>query len=254
MKIKSCLACQENGRDEPKQPAIYSLPPSHAWHTVAVDFFGPFEGIYLMVLYDLLSRYPLVSILNAIQCSFVKALLRELFSMFGINVDLISNNGPPFNSSEFSVELNFHHRRITPYWPQANGAAESFMINLGKVIRCASVEGKPWRTELVKFLANYRATPHLSTGIAPNDLIFRRANTSKLPSVRSLEANIDESAARRFDTERKSKLAQNSSITINKPGLQVGEQVLVKWARSHKSKPRFDPNPYTITTMKGTNR
>ena len=66
------------------------------------------------------------------------------------------------------------------------------MKNLGKIIRCAVVEGKPWRTELTRFLANYRATPHLSTGFAPNDLIFRRANTSKLPIASIPVSNPDE--------------------------------------------------------------
>ena len=78
--------------------------------------------------------------------------------MFGIPVDLITDKGSPLNSSELRallVELNFHHRRITPYWPQANGVAESFMINLSEVINCASVEGKPRKTELVKFQVNY---------------------------------------------------------------------------------------------------
>ena len=100
--------------------------------------------------------------------------------------------------------LNFHHRRITPYWPTTRPTI------------LASVEGKTLKTELA-ILANYRATPHLSIGIAPNDLIFRSANTCKLPSVGSLEANVDEIAARRLDTERKSKLAQNSFTSKKKP-------------------------------------
>ena len=141
-KIKSCLACQANGPNPPKAPVIPSTAPPYAWHTLAIDFFGPFENIYLMVLYDKLSRYPLVPVLNNIQCSTVKAELTSIVSTFCIPKEVVSDNGPPFNSKEFAIfatEFNFHHRRITPYWPQANGAAESFMINLGKVFRCALI-------------------------------------------------------------------------------------------------------------------
>ena len=66
----------------------------------------------------------------------------------------------------FATNMGFKHQRITPIWPQANGEAEIFMRNFGKVTRSAVIEGRPWRHEMYKFLRNYRATPHSSTGIA----------------------------------------------------------------------------------------
>jgi len=44
----------------------------------------------------------------------------------------------PFNSAEFKAfaeRLGFAHRRITPYWPRANGICERFMQNLGKLCK-----------------------------------------------------------------------------------------------------------------------
>ena len=173
------------------------------------------------------SRYPLVSILNTIQHSSVRSKL-TIFSIFGIPVDFVSDNGPPFNSKDFknfTIEYNFNHRRITPNWPQANGGAESFMINLGKVIRCAQIEGKPWRQELVKFLANYRATPNLKTGLSPSELIFRRANTSRLPTGRLPETNTVEALARSRDKQAKAKLPNNSSQLQVVPKIRPGDTV-----------------------------
>ena len=54
-----------------------------------------------------------------------------------------------------------HHVDLKPTEPRRLSRK-----NLVKIIRCAAVEGKPWRTELKRFLANNRATPHLSTGFA----------------------------------------------------------------------------------------
>ena len=83
-----------------------------------------------------------------------------------------TDNGAPFQSykfSEFAHRLGFKHRRITPYWPRANGEAERLMRNLNKVIRNAATNGRSKQQELQLFLRAYRATPHSVTKIAPND-------------------------------------------------------------------------------------
>ena len=36
----------------------------------------------------------------------------------------------------------FHHRKVTPLWPQAN-AAERFMHTIGKIVRIAPMQGMP---------------------------------------------------------------------------------------------------------------
>lgn len=71
-----------------------------------------------------------------------------IFSRQGIPDVLKSDNGPPFNGYEFknfSEYLGFKHRRITPYWPRANGEAERLVQTLQKSIRIAHLEGKNWK-------------------------------------------------------------------------------------------------------------
>ena len=94
-----------------------------------------------------------------------------------------TDNGSSFQSHrfrEFAQKLGFKHRRITPYWPRANGEAERFMQNLNRVIKNAKVNGHSNEQELQLFA--YRATPHSVTKIAPNDLLFGFNKTSGLPS------------------------------------------------------------------------
>jgi hypothetical protein len=55
------------------------------------------------------------------------------------------------------------------------------MKNIHKIVKNARNGNRSWRQELNSFLRNYRTTPHSSTGVAPNDLIFRHPNSSKLP-------------------------------------------------------------------------
>ena len=99
---------------------------------------------------------------------------------------LKSYNGPPFNGMEFknfAEHLGFHHRKITPLWPRANGEAECFMKTLEKCVRAATVEHKNWRQELYKFLRQYRATPHSTTDISPCEAVNWKKLKTTLPEV-----------------------------------------------------------------------
>ena len=78
----------------------------------------------------------------------------KLFAFVGVPKVLKTDNGPPFNGKifrDFMDSYGIVHRKVTPEHPQANGQAESFMKNVGKVIRGAIAEGKDWRHELNMF-------------------------------------------------------------------------------------------------------
>ncbi|GFR93637.1 transposon Ty3-G Gag-Pol polyprotein [Elysia marginata] len=77
-----------------------------------------------------------------------------------------SDNGPPFSAIEFAAfakKLGFHHRKITPLWPEANGEAERFVRTVNKFIHACESENSSWKEELPNFLRQFRSTPHSST-------------------------------------------------------------------------------------------
>ena len=100
--IESCIACQANG--PPVQPAplqMTTLPPK-PWHTVNVDFCGPFPtGEQLLVVIDAYSRFPEVEIVHSTAGKGMIHKLDRIFSTYGIPKVLKSDNGPPFSSQEF---------------------------------------------------------------------------------------------------------------------------------------------------------
>ena len=104
---------------------------------------------------------------------------------------------------------------------------------LGKVMRCAEVDNKNWRQELYKFLCNYRATPHSSTGVAPFLLDEKiRVNDQRAKHV-----------MREYADNRRTK----------KSKLRVGDKVLVNKApRKKKSDSHYVPHPYQIVQTKGS--
>ena len=106
-------------------------------------------------------------------------------------------------SAEFQQLLRQHgveHRTIPPYWPQANGEVERQNWSLLKTLRIVAFNGTPWEEELIRFLTEYRSTPHSVTGKSPFEMICVRPMRTKLPSVPT--ESLDE-AERDVDWSRK---------------------------------------------------
>jgi transposase InsO family protein len=144
--------------------------PSNVWEKLSNDFCGPFpSGYYLMVIIDEYPRYPVVESLTSLTAKSVIPLLDKTFSIFGIPKELISDNGPPFNSQEFrkfADNMGFKHIKITPLWPRANAESKWFMRTIGKAIRAAHTQHRSWKQEIRTFLRNYRAIPHATTDMS----------------------------------------------------------------------------------------
>ena len=71
-----------------------------------------------------------------------------------------------FKGQEFKqnmMAMGIKHATSTPLLPQGNAEPEAFMKPLGKFLRAAHLEQRPWLQELSKFLFNYRQTPHSVT-------------------------------------------------------------------------------------------
>ncbi|KAK7919302.1 hypothetical protein WMY93_010586 [Mugilogobius chulae] len=149
--VRNCLACQANTPVTQNEPLKMSPLPEAPWHSVSADFYGPLpSGEYLLVITDDYSRYPVVEIVRSTSAVTVIPVMDKVFSMFGIPRVVKTDNGPPFNSvsfTQFAEYLGFHHRKITPLWPQANATAERFMRTLGKALRVAETQEEEKKRE-----------------------------------------------------------------------------------------------------------
>ena len=56
------------------------------------------------------------------------------------------------------------------------------MQPLGKALKTATLEGRPWKQELNRFLLQYRTTPHCTTGVPPSELLFNIVVKGKIPA------------------------------------------------------------------------
>ncbi len=255
-RVKSCLACQVATPEAAREPLQMSPLPDQAWDEISVDFAELSTGDYLSVLSDDYSRYPIVEVIRSVAAQTVIPKLQHIFSQFGIPGVLKSDNGPPFNSeafATFATNLGFTHRKITPYWPRANGEVERFMRTVKKIVKIALAQHKPWREELTNFLRSFRATPHSSTGKAPATAFFNRQLRTKLPEVHTDVR--DPAKIQETDQNAKGKMKQyaDSKAYVRPSGIQRGDTVVLKRDPSYqKSQTPYEPKPYKVISCKGS--
>jgi hypothetical protein len=165
-------------------------------HEKSMDFCGPLPtGEYPLVdvIVDEYSRYPVVEITKSVSLRCKCYGTGCWWSVINLWVPTGYQNWQWQSNSfaHFASYSGFIHRRIAPRWPRASVQAESFNKPLMKAVRAATVEGKCWKQQLHKFLRQYRATPHPSTGFSPYHLMFGRTSQTRLETFRlTFTANV----------------------------------------------------------------
>ena len=109
--------------------------------------------------------------------------LLDVFARFDLKEQLVSDNGPPFDSAafaEFCRHNGIRHSRSSPYHPQSNGEAERFVQRFKDAMKAANVEHANARQLASKFVLQYRVTPHATTGSAPAQVMYGRSPRTRL--------------------------------------------------------------------------
>ena len=125
-----------------------------------------------------------------------------------------------------------------------------------KAVRAATVEGKCWKQELHKFLRQYRATPHPSTGFSSYHLMFGRASQTRLPQVAPPTKEAEtEHEARRNDNRAKTNMKRYADARKHATPCdhKVGDTMLVKnEKRRNKLAPFYSVEPHIVTSKNGS--
>ena len=107
-----------------------------------------------------------------------KVLLDQLFSRFGMPEELLSDQGPEFESelvAEWCKALSVRKIRTNPYRLTTNGMLERFHRTLNQIIGSLVSEGqRDWDGCVQSVMAAYRASKHVVTGFSPNFLMLAR--------------------------------------------------------------------------------
>ncbi|KAK9709353.1 Integrase core domain [Popillia japonica] len=267
--IKSCVTCQAVDNAKHKDPICVRALPGTPFENIDVDFAGPFpNGKYIFIAVDEYSRFPIAEVVNSTSFEHIQPILEKTFALMGIPKVLLSDNGPPFNGiaiKEFLDTYGVKHRKITPYWPEANGITERFVktlkkslicsqldnVKLKKSLICSQLDNVKFGSELQQFLLTYRSTPHATTKKTPYELVFKREIHNLLPSISTTEDNGNVSQEEEQQRMKHKTYADNKRKT-RPHNFQIGDQVLYKIPKANALTPAYDPSPYTVIEIKGT--
>lgn len=191
--VRHCEQCIATSKTPIRVP-LHPWPKSSGpWARIHIDFAGPVNGRFYIIIVDAHSKWPEVFATSTITTTYTIDILTSLFSRFGNPETIVSDNGTQFTSAafqQFCKERGIQHTRTAPYHPQSNGQAERFVDTFKRALK--KLEGGDTSTkQLDSFLSTYRATPNRSAldGKCPSELfIGRRIRTTLdllLPSNRS---------------------------------------------------------------------
>ena len=184
--VRSCDKCQRNKPSNKKPSGLLKtiLSPSRPYHTLSLDFLGPFVTShtfdFLLVVVDKFSRYvTLIPTQRTITSAGVaRLLLRHIIAHQGLFKKLISDRDVRFTSEmmkEFTRALGFEWSFSTSHHPQTDGATEVMNKTILSCLRhYVSKTQDDWAEyiPMVQLALNTRI--HSSTGFSPFFLIYGR--------------------------------------------------------------------------------
>ncbi|UYV66520.1 K02A2.6-like [Cordylochernes scorpioides] len=206
--VKKCRICQKYSRNNTKEPLI---PHETGQLSISKN-----RNYY--------TKYPEVN-----KSRNVIEKLKEVFARCGVPEIMMTDNGPPFQSTEmmeFAKEWNVTHTTSSPRFPQSNGMIERTIQTLkSTIIKCQQS-----KRDIYQALLLLRNTEHNSLP-SPAVMLYGRKQRLFLPMKTTLmnESRICE------DSIRKQHEANQSRMKFyfirharDLPSLENGQTVLVR--------------------------
>ena len=204
---KRCQECIKRSR-MPKEPLQPHDIPEGPWLKLGMDYFT-FNGTQYVLISDYFSKFPYVfKAKTSFWC--LRDHLINLFAIEGYPDEIVTDNGPPFNSQDFNrflSKLGITHTTSSPLYPWSNGSVER-MVQTVKTLLSKNSNTRSFQ----EVLADLRAT-RIGTGLpSPAEILHGRNPATK-------EAcHIDYKAIRAVLQERqlKMKLSHDKSHRAKK--------------------------------------
>ncbi|XP_039305140.1 uncharacterized protein K02A2.6-like [Solenopsis invicta] len=185
--VKSCQNCAEVKTSPAKAPLHQWEQPTSNWNRIHIDYAGPFENHYFLVVVDARSKWAEIRIIKEAPTSEKTIeLLKDIFSIHGFPDVMVSDNATIFVSEifkQFSRESGIFQKFIAPGHPATNGLAERNIQTLKQRLKSMKDENLTLNQKVREILFRYRATP-LACGKSPAELYLHRAIRIKLDALK----------------------------------------------------------------------
>lgn len=149
----------------------------YPFERIHIDF-AKHSGKEFLIISDAYSKYCDVKLMSCTQLFKVEEKLVEFFSIFGLPTELVSDNGPPFQSYGFDKFCENHKIKLThspPYHPPSNGQAERAVRTVKQCFFkfiLGEENSLPIQKKIKKFIMYHNNSPSTVTGRSPSEIIF----------------------------------------------------------------------------------
>ncbi|XP_022797451.1 uncharacterized protein K02A2.6-like [Stylophora pistillata] len=110
----------------------------------------------------------------------------NIFARYGLPKQILSDNGPPFQSAEYEEFLRQNGIRkilVSTYHPSSNGLAEQFVQTFKHSLESSASDPSCTLQQRIQiFLLSYRSTQHATTGPSLAILFLQRELHTSLSS------------------------------------------------------------------------
>jgi len=200
---KSCEHCDRaNATFTAESKILHPLPINGLFYRWGCDLAGPFPvtkrgNTFVMFCIEHYSKHvEAIPLPDRLSATTARAFLHHVLSKFGSCAEVVTDRGTEFQG-DFAALLqeNFIDHRITSAeHPQADGLAErcvqTFKNGLNKMTADKGTKDD-WDDELAWVAFGYRASPQMSTGYSPFELLYARTPVVPPATRERLEEPVD---------------------------------------------------------------
>ena len=257
--IAACETCRKYEKSQPKETLISVESPSRPWERIGVDLFT-FDNKDFLITVDYFSNYWEIDKLNNTLASTVVLKLKSHFARYGCPDQVVSDNGPQFDSEvfrKFANRWDFEHTPSSPGNSKANGKVESAVKTAKNLLRKALSSGRdPYMAIL-----DYRNTPTQGMDSSPAQRLMNRRTKTLLPTARALlqpRVTYPEKEKRKLEKKQEQQAKYYNRGAKDLQELAKGDVVRMKpfrlgdkiWKKAVVTA-RLDERSYTVETPEG---
>ena len=168
---EKCLSCGLSAQyvsERPQDPMKSHTIPIRPWSKISADLFQLDANNYLAMVNHYSDCTALDSLSGSTSTSTVIRAMNRQFALHGIPDELVTDNGPQFESHEYSRfarEYGFTIVKSSPYYSRGYGKAESAAKNILKKFR---------KEDPYLALLAYRDTPQQGYNYSPAQRLMSR--------------------------------------------------------------------------------
>jgi hypothetical protein len=207
---KTCQPCAAVKTNPVKVPVHPWDEPKGNWDRIHIDYAGPFQDHFFLIVVDAKSRWAEIKICrNPPTSATTIGILSDIFATHGYPHVMVSDNATTFVSDQFKSYCKrngIFQKFIAPGHPATNGLAERNVQTLKTRLKTMTNEPLPMHAKVREILFRYRATP-LSNNKTPAEMYLQRNIRIQLDAIRPM------------------KHIQNTDHAVNSRQLSVGERV-----------------------------